>query len=247
MDTVLNSFDWEHHKARVGFAFVMAVCVFVWVSLGGSPHEGIGFGQEAVQQQFFVQTIGVGLSLVCITCMYTYFYDETKMYARIGKLTSHIRPEPFIHLHPRRKDHWAFLGLDSTVVVAVVAIVIMHIPRIAYNGLQVDLMMKIMPMAIVFSFINACTEEVLMRLGIIVALKGIMEDKKIAIVCGIFYGITQYWSPIGGFLGMITGGFLGWFLAKSILETRGVFWAWMIHFVRDVLMFSGFFLLSLDS
>jgi hypothetical protein len=31
--------------------------------------------------------------------------------------------------------------------------------------------------------------------------------------------------------------FLGWILAKSMLETRGLAWAWFIHFVQDVAIF----------
>jgi len=31
---------------------------------------------------------------------------------------------------------------------------------------------------------------------------------------------------------------LGWFLGKSMLETRGLFWAWLIHLVQDVLIFA---------
>jgi uncharacterized protein len=33
-------------------------------------------------------------------------------------------------------------------------------------------------------------------------------------------------------------GFLGWFLGKAMVETRGLFWPWFIHFVHDVLIFS---------
>jgi hypothetical protein len=32
--------------------------------------------------------------------------------------------------------------------------------------------------------------------------------------------------------------FLGWMLGKSMLENRGFFWAWFIHFVQDVLVSS---------
>jgi hypothetical protein len=31
--------------------------------------------------------------------------------------------------------------------------------------------------------------------------------------------------------------FLGWILAKSMLETRGLAWAWFIHFVQDMANF----------
>jgi hypothetical protein len=36
-------------------------------------------------------------------------------------------------------------------------------------------------------------------------------------------------------------GFLGWFLAKSIGETHGFFWAWLIHFLQDVVIITGLF------
>jgi hypothetical protein len=32
--------------------------------------------------------------------------------------------------------------------------------------------------------------------------------------------------------------FLGWMLGKAMLETRGFFWAWFIHFWQDVAIFS---------
>lgn len=37
-------------------------------------------------------------------------------------------------------------------------------------------------------------------------------------------------------------GLLGWLLAKSVLETNGIFWVWGIHFLQDVVIFSAFVL-----
>jgi hypothetical protein len=34
-------------------------------------------------------------------------------------------------------------------------------------------------------------------------------------------------------------------LAKSIAETGGTFWAWFIHFLQDVIIFPGLFLVAL--
>jgi len=28
-------------------------------------------------------------------------------------------------------------------------------------------------------------------------------------------------------------------LAKSILETKGIFWAWLIHFLQDIIIFTA--------
>ena len=37
---------------------------------------------------------------------------------------------------------------------------------------------------------------------------------------------------------VVMAGLLGWLLGKAMLETRGFFWAWFIHFLQDVLIFS---------
>ena len=43
----------------------------------------------------------------------------------------------------------------------------------------------------------------------------------------------------GGPFGVVLAGFLGWLLAKSMIETRGFVWAFLIHFIGDILIFSG--------
>jgi len=42
-------------------------------------------------------------------------------------------------------------------------------------------------------------------------------------------------------VGIQVAGIVGWFLAKLMLETRGFFWAWAIHFVQDLIIFTGIF------
>ena len=32
--------------------------------------------------------------------------------------------------------------------------------------------------------------------------------------------------------------FMGWLLGKAMVETRGLFWAWWIHFLSDVVIFT---------
>lgn len=39
-------------------------------------------------------------------------------------------------------------------------------------------------------------------------------------------------------VGVLLAGFLAYELGKSMLETKGFFWAWFIHFLRDVLIFT---------
>ena len=42
-------------------------------------------------------------------------------------------------------------------------------------------------------------------------------------------GSVHYFETPGGVAGVVLAGFLGCLLAKSIYETRGIFWTWLIH------------------
>jgi hypothetical protein len=54
----------------------------------------------------------------------------------------------------------------------------------------------------------------------------------------LFFGIGHYFGVPYGVIGVVMATFLGWILGKAMLETRGLFWSWSIHFVQDVLIFS---------
>jgi hypothetical protein len=59
-----------------------------------------------------------------------------------------------------------------------------------------------------------------------------------AAVNAAYFGILHFYGVPYGYVGVLLAGFLGWLLAKSMLETRGLFWAWFIHFWQDVWIFS---------
>ena len=82
---------------------------------------------------------------------------------------------------------------------------------------------SILPFSIVFALSNSFVEESITRLGVVVVLKDTIKDKKIPFVSALLFGSVHYWGSPGGILGVLTAGFLGWFLTKSILETKGFF------------------------
>jgi len=86
---------------------------------------------------------------------------------------------------------------------------------------------------------NSFVEEIITRLAVVVVLKDILKDRAIPFVSALIFGTVHYWGNPGGLLGVIVAGFLGWLLAKSILETKGIFWAWLIHFLQDVIIISA--------
>ncbi|MBN2550271.1 MAG: CPBP family intramembrane metalloprotease [Anaerolineales bacterium] len=52
-----------------------------------------------------------------------------------------------------------------------------------------------------------------------------------------FFGIFHFYGVPYGVVGVLLAAFLGWLLGKTMLETRGLFWAWFIHFLQDVWIF----------
>jgi hypothetical protein len=54
----------------------------------------------------------------------------------------------------------------------------------------------------------------------------------------VLFGMAHYYGVPYGFPGVILSGFLGWILSKAMIETKGFFWAWFIHFCQDILIFS---------
>jgi membrane protease YdiL (CAAX protease family) len=53
----------------------------------------------------------------------------------------------------------------------------------------------------------------------------------------MFFGIAHFFGTPGGLLGAALAVFMGWILGKAMVETRGLLWAWWIHFLGDVVVF----------
>ena len=100
-------------------------------------------------------------------------------------------------------------------------------------------LIRFIPFVLLFSLSNSFAEEVIYRLGVIGPLYGAIEPHYILIFSAIAFGAPHLRGMPNGIVGAMMAGVLGWLLAKSMLETGGMFWAWTIHFVQDVVIFSG--------
>jgi hypothetical protein len=85
---------------------------------------------------------------------------------------------------------------------------------------------------------NAFTEEVIFRLSYVTMGKNETNSSTYGLIMGsLVFGIAHYWglSP-NGIFGVLISAYLGYFLAKSIQETKGFYWAFMLHFMLDVVI-----------
>ncbi|WP_160159384.1 CPBP family glutamic-type intramembrane protease [Actinomyces culturomici] len=92
--------------------------------------------------------------------------------------------------------------------------------------------------ALPLSASNALVEEVVTRWGVLAAMP---EDwaRFGPLASAVLFGAIHWFGIPGGPVGAVMAGFLAWVLARSSFDTRGIGWAWFIHFCQDVLIFTA--------
>ena len=108
------------------------------------------------------------------------------------------------------------------------------------------MLLRFIPWVLLLSAANAFSEEVIYRLGIIVPLFGTIDTACVLMTSAIVFGVPHLRAMPNGIIGAFMAGFLGWLLAKSVVETHGIFWAWSIHFLQDVVIFSAYVMAALN-
>jgi uncharacterized protein len=95
-----------------------------------------------------------------------------------------------------------------------------------------------LPAVLIAAALNAFNEEMTYKASFLSVLEVPVGKNQSLLLMAAYFGIGHYYGVPYGVIGVLMAGFLGWILGKSMLETRGFFWAWFIHFWQDVLIFS---------
>jgi hypothetical protein len=106
---------------------------------------------------------------------------------------------------------------------------------------SIDLLTRVLPLSpliLIASAMNAFSEEVTFRAALLAPLHGVVGRSQALFLTAALFGLWHYYGVPYGIVGVIMAGGLGWLLGKSMLETKGLFWAWFIHFWQDVAIFA---------
>ncbi len=95
-----------------------------------------------------------------------------------------------------------------------------------------------LPVVLAAAALNAFNEEMTYKASFLSVLEDPLGKHQALWLMAAYFGLGHFYGVPYGVIGVIMAGFLGWFLGKSMLETRGLWWAWFIHFLQDVLIFS---------
>jgi hypothetical protein len=165
--------------------------------------------------------------------------DSFKKFFKLGNIKGKVTPAKFVGINPKEHENWLHVGINFSVIITTVTALLIYFQLVKEKAIAAETIISLLPFSLLFALSNSFVEESITRLGVVIILADTIDNNKIPFLSGILFGTVHYWGNPGGVPGVSAAGFLGWLLAKSIIETRGIFWAWLIHFLQDVVIFSA--------
>lgn len=154
-----------------------------------------------------------------------------------GRIDAPVEPSRLLGM--KKPEPWTKIGTIFAVVFAVVTFVYLAASSFPYMD-AISRVLPLIPIALLIALINAFNEEFTLRAAPLSELLAIVGKRQALLITTVLFGLGHFYGVPSGLLGVLLASFLGWFLGKSMLETKGFFWAWLIHFLPDAFIFSFF-------
>jgi hypothetical protein len=228
---------WQY--ACIMFVFYLAFAASTWI--GDTPWWQSRFAGE--QPSFSIAYLGayirdVGVALIVIVGLWLIKKRRSAFFLVKGQLNAPIEPVRWLGI--RQGESWRRFGW----IFALVAGAVVLVPTMLGIRLSTGMLLRAVPMlpaAVIFAAINAFTEEIYFRTSLLSTLHEVIGTNNTLLINVFFFGIAHYlYGSPPGIVGFLMTGFLAWIMGKSILETKGLVWAWFIHFVPDVVIFVSY-------
>jgi membrane protease YdiL (CAAX protease family) len=235
---ILLSFAWQAIRPiRLYFVVLLVLNLANWV---------IGLIQQVPQWQawfsstsFMVvlaetQILRFGVALVMIATMLILLRRRSAFFLVKGQLDARAEPVRFLFDRP---ISWRRFGLILSVAISLGTLTFLVIVGRPSLGSLLGAL-PLLPAVLFFAAMNAFSEEMSYRAAPLATLQAKVNKGQALLATAAYFGIWHYYGVPYGVIGVVMAGILGWLLGKSMLETRGFFWAWFIHFLQDVMIFS---------
>ena len=200
--------------------------------------------QSYIDGELKYQLITLGVAGLVLLATYLARPASFRRFFGFGQIDAPVTPVKAIGLNPGPDETWLHVGRTFALIITAVTAVFIYLQAFRGNSIARE-NLRLLPWILIFALSNAFVEEMITRFSVVSSLDGIIPRPAVYLVSAAIFGGVHYFGTPGGIPGVLMAGFLGWFAAKSIGETRGFFWAWLIHFLQDVVIFTGFFFVNL--
>jgi len=158
-----------------------------------------------------------------------------------GKINAPVEPSKLLGM--KKPEPWSRIGSIFAFVFAVVTFAFLMLTRKPSSEMFFNAL-PLIPVALLIAAMNAFNEEFTLRASLLSTLAPIIGKQQALVITTVHFGLGHFYGVPDGPLGVLLSAFLGWFLGKSLLETKGFFWAWIIHFLPDVFIFTFYAMLA---
>jgi hypothetical protein len=181
-----------------------------------------------------MQILRFGVAMIMVAAMLVIKKRRSAFFLVKGDLSAKAEPIPLLMNKP---EPWSKLGPNLALFISLGTLAFLVVAsRPSLNVLAQAL--PFLPFVLLFAAMNAFSEEMNYKASFLSVLHEVVGKDQSLLLMAAFFGIGHYYGIPYGIVGVLMAGFLGWLLGKSMLETRGFVWAWFIHFLQDVLIFS---------
>lgn len=183
-------------------------------------------------------TLDVIRALLVIAAMWWVKRNRSAFFLAKGQFDAPIEPVRWLGIG--KGESWRVFGWIFTVCAAL-AIVIPLALSVPLTAEAFSRALPLLPVAILLAGLNAFAEEAYYRASMLSTLTDVLGKNQSLLLACVFFGLAHflYGSP-PGFIGFALTAFLAFLLGKSMLETKGMLWAWIMHFVPDVFVFFSY-------
>lgn len=221
------------------FVVMLAFVALTWatprVDLTWGPLQSLFGGTAFDARMQAEQTAKLVAALGMIGVLFLLGYRRRTAFLTRGNLRAPITPVPVLGFP--RSVPWTRFGLQWGLSIALALAAFLYLGQ-RPSG---ETMLAVVPMAasiLFYAALNAFNEEVTFRVPMLATLERATGSGQALWQSAVFFGFAHYFGVPGGLLGGVLSVFMGWILGKAMLETRGLFWSWWIHFLSDVAIFT---------
>lgn len=181
-----------------------------------------------------VQLWKLGSTIIVLLGLFALGYRRKDAFLVRGQLDTPITPVKWLGFP--KPEPWTHFGTKWIIFLSIGMVVLLNI----FGTVHLDNLIAalgLLPVILILSALNAFNEEVTYRAAQLAPLEPAVGTRQALWIVAVLFAIMHYYSAVNGVAGVILTIFMGWMLTKAMLETRGFFWPWLIHFTQDVIIF----------
>ena len=237
-------FLWKKMRALLPYAFIMlvfcaALAVSEWVRTSAWWN---GFMSETrpsfamTWSKPFIRDTGVALAV--IAALWIVKRRRSAFFLVKGRFDAPVEPVRWLGI--RQGGSWRTVGW----IFALAASLGVAIPTMLAIRPSPDVLLHtapLFPACVLLAALNAFNEEIYFRTTLLSTLPQVIGKTHALLINVVLFGLAHYlYGSPPGIIGFLMTGFLAWILGKSMLETKGFLWPWLIHFLPDVVIFYSY-------